>query len=216
MDYVDNPLLRVANVLNTRAIEDSADFAQAKMKNAIIMFDESKQRMFDYIQRIIPKSGLIAEFGVANGYSINSMAIRLPNRTLYGFDSFKGMPEDMVGWEVFRGDFSLDGFLPEVQPNVSLVQGYFDETLPTWLENNSGEFAFINIDCDTYGSTKTVLESIGKQRLKPKTIILFDEFFGFNNWRNHEYKAWREFSKKNKLKFEYVAINHMQVLVKIL
>lgn len=37
--------------------------------------------------------GLIMEFGVYSGRTINHMA-NLTNKTIYGFDSFEGLPED--------------------------------------------------------------------------------------------------------------------------
>jgi predicted O-methyltransferase YrrM len=216
LDYDHYFYLRVSNILNKKAIEKSAKFAAKKMKKAVIMFDESKQRMYEYISRHIVEDGLIVEFGVAGGYSINSLAIRLPSRKIYGFDSFQGMTKDMSGWEVFKGDFSSNGIPPEVENNVEIIVGPFEETLEKWISENNNHFAFINIDCDLYESTSFILNNIEKNKIKSGTLILFDEFFGFNNWENHEFKAWKEFYKKNKIKFEYVAINHMQVLVKIL
>ena len=215
MDYAEDTFLRVSNVLNKRAIEASADYAQVYMPNAVIMFDESKQRMFDYIHRHISEEGWLLEFGVANGYSINSLAARMPDRPIFGFDSFKGMTHDMTGWEVMKGDFNLNGVPPLVASNVELFKGYFDKTIKQWMDTHTGPIAFLNVDCDLYESTKTVLETLGTERIVPGTLILFDEFFGFNGWQNHEYKAWIEFVEKNKIKYEYVAINHMQVLVRI-
>ena len=52
----------------------------------------------------IENPGPIIEFGVAEGGSINRMADENPDRTLDGFDSFKGLPED---W----GDRHLKGHL---------------------------------------------------------------------------------------------------------
>jgi hypothetical protein len=78
------------------------------------------------------------------------------------------------------------------------------------LENNK-PFSFINIDCDTYESTSTVLNLLGTSKIVSGTVIIFDEYFGYNNWKSHEFKAWQEFVSKNNLKYTYIAINHLQV-----
>jgi len=207
------PYIRVADILLERSVNDSADYAEKNMQNALLFFDETKQSMWLYCLKQIKFHGLIAEFGVYNGKSINYISSLLPNNKIYGFDSFIGLKEDWVGWEWSKGDFSLGGVLPKVNQNVELVPGFFDESLPEWLQKNKGEFSFINIDCDTYESSKTVLSLLGPERIVPGTIIIFDEYFGYNNWRNHEHKAWKEFVEKNNINYEYIAINHLQVAI---
>ena len=66
--------------------------------------------------------GLWLEFGVYRGYSVNLIAGYTKN-TVYGFDSFEGLPED---WGVndtlsqkkevryHKGKFSLQGMMPDV------------------------------------------------------------------------------------------------------
>lgn len=208
---LDYKYKRVSELLYERSIEESADYAEKCMKNIKIYYDEHKWQMFAYAASQIKLEGHIAEFGVFEGYSINTLSDFFPDRRLTGFDSFNGMPED---WYVFqKGDLKTE--IPKVNANIDLVVGYFEDTVKPWLEQNSGDFAFINFDSDTYSSTKFVLDAIGPKRIKPGTIILFDEYFGYPGWKEHEFKAWKEFYKKHKIKYEYLAINHMQVLIKI-
>ena len=47
------------------------------------------------------------------------------------------------------------------------------------------------MDMDTYGATKYTLNKI-KPFLTKGSIILFDNFYGFPNWQQHEYKACTE------------------------
>ncbi len=42
----------------------------------------------------IDTEGLVLEFGVSRGTTINHIAKKLPNQTVYGFDSFEGLPEE--------------------------------------------------------------------------------------------------------------------------
>lgn len=204
------PYIRVADILFERAVKDSADYAEQNMKDALLFFDESKESMWRYCLKQIKFNGIFAEFGVFNGKSINYLSSLLPYYKFYGFDSFTGLKEDWIGWEWSKGDLSTNGILPKVNHNVDLIQGYFDQSLPKWLQDNPGPFSFINIDCDTYESAKTVLNLLGKERIVPGTVIIFDEYFGYNNWRSHEFKAWQEFVIAHNIKYRYLAINHLQ------
>lgn len=209
---------RVSDILFDRAVEDSANYAEQNMKDAMIFFDHSfKLKMFEYAVKQIKINGIVGEFGVWQGKSIDTIAMLLPDNTIYGFDSFTGFNEDWVGYEYGVGSFDMKGELPNIQQtNIELVKGYFNESVPLWLENHKEPFSFINIDCDMYGPTKTILDLLGPSRIVSGTMILFDEYFGYPSWRQHEYKAWQEYVEKHKVDYKYRAINHMQVLVEVL
>lgn len=215
MNYTNK---RVADILFERAVEDSANYAESYMKDALIFLDSnnSKERMLQYaMTKIDPKLELFLEFGVHNGESINKLAKIKPNVTIHGFDSFEGLPFDWTGGGMEKGFFNLDGNMPQVTNNVILVKGLFEDTLPKWINYNHGGVAFMNIDCDIYESTKTVLDNL-KTRIVSGTVILFDEYFGYPRWRDNEFKAWQEFCKNNNIKYEYLAMGQMQVLVKVI
>ena len=73
------------------------------------------------------------EFGVASGKTINYIS-KFTNDTVYGFDSFEGLPEKWRnGFD--KGCFNRNGNLPKVNKNVTLIKGWFDETLPNFIEN---------------------------------------------------------------------------------
>lgn len=206
---------RVADILYERAIQDSANYAEEKMKSCIIFFNNRKY-MYAYAIDQISINGNIAEFGVYKGDSIKEISKLIPDKTIYGFDSFYGLKEDWNGNEMPKGSFNLDGNIPEINnSNIVFVSGYFDQSLPLWLKDNNNVFSLIHIDSDTYQAAKTILENLGPSRIVSGTIILFDEYFGYNNWREHEFKAWQEFVEKYNIEYEYKAINDTQVLVKV-
>ena len=157
--------------------------------------------------------GLVLEFGVARAVTINFIANRT-QATVYGFDSFKGLPED---WRV---DFKKGAFrrsdLPDVNPNVELVVGWFDETLPEFVLSHPGPVSFLHVDCDLYSSTKTVLDHL-EPRILPGAVIVFDEYFNYVGWRAHEWKAFREFIARSGRTYRYfgAAPTHQQVGVVI-
>ena len=163
----------------------------------------------------IPNQGLVCEFGVFEAESINYIAEQLPRRYIFGFDSFEGLPEF---WRpTFEpGAFSTGGCLPDVQPNVRLLKGWFDATLPAFTAENAGPVAFLHIDCDLYSSTKCVFEHLGDW-LVPGSVIVFDEFFNYPGWEDHEFRAFSEFAEARRLNYEYLAYNsrHEQVAMRV-
>jgi hypothetical protein len=62
----------------------------------------------------------------------------------------------------------------------------------------------MDIDCDLYSSTVTVLQACNDV-IVPGTILKFDEVFGFELWREHEYKALQEWLLKYDRQIEWFA-----------
>jgi len=199
------------DIVIENALVDSAAYAESRMKDALYFW--TRQELWDFALSETKSDGLVAEFGVFKDLSINYFAKKL-RTTVYGFDSFEGLQEDWMGHETRKGHFSLRGQLPEVERNVELVQGWFDQTVPVFLENHSANFSFIHIDCDTYQPTRTVFELLGG-RLQKGTVIVFDEYFGFRGWRLGEYKAWKEFSEASQVRYDYIGFGPVQVAIKI-
>ncbi|MFY9685075.1 MAG: class I SAM-dependent methyltransferase, partial [Pseudolabrys sp.] len=113
-----------------------------------------------------------------------------------------------------RSAFNVQGKLPRVPDNVRLHRGWFENSLPPWLKDNSGPVAFLHIDCDLYSSTQTIFNLLS-ERIVPGTVILFDEYFNFPNWENHEFKAFQEFVAQKKVKYTYLAFARQQVALRI-
>jgi hypothetical protein len=135
---------------------------------------------------LAPADGLVLEFGVAGGATIRALAAcpQLRERPIFGFDSFKGLPEPWGGYP--KGKFACDA--PEVPPNVELVVGWFDETLAPFLASHPDNVALLHIDCDLYSSTRTVFEHLGP-RIIAGTVIVLDEFWIITD---HEQRAFNE------------------------
>jgi len=145
--------------------------------------------------------GLICEFGVYRGATINYLAARLPGKTFHGFDSFAGLPESWrPGFD--KGSFRQEQ-LPRVRSNVRLHNGLFDDSLPVFLMDNKEAVSFLHIDCDLHSSAKLVLDLLA-DRIVPGTIIQFDEFLNYPGWRLGEQKAFSEFCADWDVSVEYL------------
>ncbi|MFI9008792.1 class I SAM-dependent methyltransferase [Actinosynnema sp. NPDC053489] len=162
---------------------------------------------------LVEAEGMALEFGVYTGGTLKLIATAFDGRGVYGFDSFEGLPED---WRngFPAGLFGMDG-LPDVD-GAELVVGWFDDTLPGFLAEHPGPVSFLHVDCDLYSSTKTVLDLVGP-RLVPGSVIVFDEYFNYPGWQEHEHKAWREHVERTGIQFDYCGYtyDHEQVIMKI-
>jgi tetratricopeptide (TPR) repeat protein len=214
------------------------DVSLIQYENALSQGDDlsqSRLRGFQYLSHIKPmprllgsgctvlkkayeamslQDGLILEFGVRHGTSIRQLA-SFTSKPIYGFDSFEGLPED---WhQESKEVYSTRGKIPKVPAHVTLIPGWFEETLPLFLAKHGEDIALINIDCDIYSSTKTVLDLLSP-RIKKGTIILFDEYIGNLHWEEDEHKAFMESVNKYQWKYEYLFYSAYtkQVVVKII
>lgn len=220
---------QIKNLFNSLMEEDTKNIERelqrlALRKTAIFVIESGLLTIpvfkdkFELLKFAISKiliDGLVLEFGVYKGETINFIAKLLKDKVVYGFDSFEGLPETWrFGFE--KGTFYING-LPKVENNVKLIKGWFEDSLPTFMkEFDNKTIAFLHIDCDLYSSTKAIFENL-RNNIVPGTIIVFDEYFNYPGWENGENKAFMEFIEESKLQFEYIGFVkfHEQVAVRI-
>ena len=175
---------------------------------------KSRKELLKYALSKVEIDGLYCEFGVFSGYTINHIANLVQDKTIYGFDSFRGLPENWYSGHP-QGTFATTN-LPPVRKNVSLEQGWFEDSLPPFVEKHPEPCAFLHIDSDLYSSAKTILD-VFKSQIKAGTVIIFDEYFNYPDWEDGEFKAFEEFLTQTGLKYNYLGyvINREQVAVYI-
>lgn len=210
---IDYALFHPYRAMQIRALDDTVRYIEDTLPDAL-SFDTPKELIAHGLS-IMPKQGLILEFGVNEGGSINFIASRIGMRTVHGFDSFEGLPEAWSGNNMAAGYFSRGGRLPRVRDNVRLHKGWFDLSLPDFTAVEPGPIAFLHVDCDLYSSTKTIFDLLG-DRLVPGAVIVFDEYFNYPNWRAHEHKAFMEHVAASGLRFSYVGYSFRQLAVVVI
>jgi hypothetical protein len=200
----------VKTIANLLCAFDTAAFVTEHMPDLEIDID-----ILGWASDAATVDGLICEFGVFEGRTLRQLATLNPGRPVWGFDSFEGLPEDFPGAP--KGDFDVGGRLPPDLPaNAHCVPGWFDQTLPGFVAAHPGPLRLLHIDCDLYSSTRTVFEHLGP-RLVPGSIILFDEYFNYIGWKDHEHKAWTEYAEQRGLRFRYAASEGLRkIVVKVL
>lgn len=159
-----------------------------------------RYQLLDVAIDAAPPRGLWLEFGVLGGNSINYISQRT-RQPLFGFDSFEGFPRRWQPWFP-AATYSAGGVLPEVNPGVTLIKGWFDQTIPSFLQARPDDrVAFLHVDCDLYSSARTVLAHLG-HRIINGTVVVFDEFCGA--MPDDEARAWREFCRENRVTFRWI------------
>ena len=162
-------------------------------------------------------NGHILEFGVGAGVSLWWIA-RAVDQTVYGFDSFEGIPEN---WQfndsiIFaKGSFKYNPDQIPKRSNMELVKGWFEDTIPKWKADNPGAISFLHIDADLYSSCKTVLTELNHQ-IVPGTILLFDELLNYPRWEEGEWKAFVEWQQEYGRKVHELGTNWTQASYRII
>jgi O-methyltransferase len=156
------------------------------------------------------------EFGVFNGGSMSNMYLTCKelgvNIRFFGFDSFEGLPKKSKKEDdgVWKQGFYACSFekmkecLKRKEINakdINWVKGWYKDTLndKTLKKFELKKIGIAMIDCDTYSSSKSVLDFIGPLITEP-AILCFDDW-KLNNLDVKgmgEYKSFNEFLDINK------------------
>jgi hypothetical protein len=72
----------------------------------------------------------------------------------------------------------MNGNLPQVNGNVKLIKGWFNETLLNFIQTQNKKVSFIHLDADLYSSTKYILDVL-KDYIDRDCIIVFDELVNY-------------------------------------
>lgn len=197
------------SVLNSRAIESSAEFIEKNSDHLTNYFSNHWNMRADTLEKV-PSSGMLIEFGVNRGRSANFFSNILDERSdprpYFGFDTFTGLTEDWGG-VALAGTFNRNGVPPLLNKRVDIINGDILETLNPFLSQHDESIAFIHIDTDTYTPCSHILK-LCKKNLVDGSIILFDELLGYPNYQSHELKALAENIPRESYRFLSFGIAH--------
>lgn len=155
------------------------------------------------------------EFGVFNGTSLSDAYITSQklnaNMRFFGFDAFEGLPEESEKEDagVWKKGFYTCSFeqlqeclkMKNINPdNINWVKGWYKDTLTSdtldkYKISNPG---IVFIDCDTYSSSKSVLDFLTPIIKRPVIISLDDwRLYDLDIKGEGEYRSFNEFLEKN-------------------
>jgi O-methyltransferase len=159
------------------------EFAKALKKirseTELLLEDIEAYYIYMAVKRTQKVPGDIAEVGVYKGGSAKIICSIKEEKSLHLFDTFEGLPKvediDMV-WPFYEGKFaasydSVKEYLKNDQ-NVFLYKGIFPATSGPVKEKI---FSLVNLDVDTYESTKQCLEFF-YTRMSPGGILISHDY----------------------------------------
>ena len=112
--------------------------------------------------------GLILEFGVYKGESLNWFALH-SEQDVFGFDNFfDGLQEDWAG--ALPSGFFAQNSLPKGPGNVTLIVGRVQGELPGFFQDHPGPIRMAHFDMDTYQSSLDAFRLIHPRLLSGSVI----------------------------------------------
>jgi len=194
--------------------------------------DRKVPHYYKYIMDHVIVDGLWLDFCIGNTNATTGHIIsNSPDDVIiYGFDWFQGLPEDWIEGDnktYKKGEFravnnpeAVIGFaksLEERFKKLRAVVGLIQDTLPLFVVEYDDVCAFVHVDCDLYCTSDVILSTL-RDRIVSGTIIAFDEFWGYDNYLDGEYKAFMEFIDVTGHEYEFIAhvANKRQAAIKIL
>jgi hypothetical protein len=168
-----------------------------------------RRELYEFVTRSVLGGSPVdlLEFGVFRGESMRLWADASghPDSRFVGFDGFEGLPEK---WQhlTFTDDahtFDVGGAIPSIDDRrVSFVKGWFQDTLPVFLQTfkSQGQL-IIHLDADLYSSTLFVLTAVAPH-VVPGTVMLFDEF---SSTSMAEFRAFIDYSSAYRCRYRVLA-----------
>lgn len=178
---------------NAERKEFTKALKKIRSETELLLEDIEAYHIYMAVKRTQKVPGDIAEVGVYKGGSAKIICSVKGEKSLHLFDTFEGLPKvddiDMV-WPFYEGKFaasydSVKDYLKN-DGNIFFYKGIFPGTSEPVKEKT---FSLVNLDVDTYDSTKKCLEFF-YTRMSSGGIILshdyitapgvkkaFDEFF---------------------------------------
>lgn len=146
--------------------------------------------------------GALVDCGVWNGGSTALLAAAAPDRTVWAFDSFEGLPEPgeldgdhAAAWTgscVGREANVIEAFRRFARPEqLRVVKGWFEDTLAA-NALSIGPIAVLHADGDWYDSVRVTLESL-YDSIGPGGFVVIDDYSVWSGARQavDEFRASR-------------------------
>lgn len=158
--------------------------------------------------------GAIVDCGVWNGGSTILLSRAAPQREIWAFDSFEGLPEadleldgreakDWTGECLGAEDKLRAGFSRYANPErLHVVKGWFEDTFRHAVED-VGTVALLHADGDWYDSVKLTLETF-YDRIAPGGLVVLDDY---GHWIGAQ-RATDEFRRERGITAPLVRIDY--------
>jgi O-methyltransferase len=170
---------RLSHYGNAERKEFAKALKKIRSETELLLEDVEAYYIYMAVKRTQKVPGDIAEVGVYKGGSAKIICSAKGEKRLHLFDTFEGLPKvediDMI-WPFYEGKFSAS--YDDVKeyfkndPNVFFYKGIFPGTSEPVKEKT---FSMVNLDVDTYESTRKCLEFF-YNRMSPGGILISHDY----------------------------------------
>ena len=162
--------------------------------------------VFKHIDISTSPNSLFMELGVFTGHTLSLINQNTENITVYGFDTFSGLPED---WAESSGNilYNKNAFATSIPVDTdknTFIVGKVEDTLLDFLKEKNQKIKFIHLDLDLYSASKYALNTIFDY-LEDEAIIVIDDVYGLPSWEEHSIKSLSECFDESKYDMEPIA-----------
>lgn len=170
---------------------------------------------FEEAIKNIGTEGLFIELGLFVGNTAKQIC-EISKKTLYGFDSFLGLEAEVTP-EVLVGMCKCERGLV-YHPNVIVVDGRIQDTLPKFCEEHKERVAYVNFDMDSIGDKYGLFELSRQGKLVKGSVISILHVFKLYEGGVYDsiYKAFEEWVNTFNVKFKYLAFGDVHMALQII
>lgn len=169
--------------MNHQDIKESLETVIIEQHIPTVLGLRRLQMMGNFALMVSLLRGDVAEAGVYTGGLLAFLARMLPEKMVYGFDSWEGLPEPTPEDEralvkasgvVEKGRLKVDMpiRIPKLYPNVTLYKGWFKDTLNKVADRT---FCLVHVDCDFYSGAKQCIDFF-YPRMVDGGFMIFDDY----------------------------------------
>ena len=195
-----------------RALDETVEYITSDMSEALIRKDAFEVLTFaskrGHPRRVVPR------VRGALGRHDQPHRATLPRQTVHGFDSFEGLPAPWSGYTLDAGAFSGEG-----TPDGRRQR----RTARRMVRRHVAGLSRIARRRRRLRPHRLRHLQLGKDdprqlapRVRPGTIIVFNEYFNYPNWKQHEFRAFQEFCTANRVEYRYLCWAMYEVAVEIM
>lgn len=151
----------------------------------------------------VDDTSYFCEFGIYKGGSLEILSKLHPGKTIFGIDSFEGLPAPTNHDFHSEGEFgdvdrmAITGYFKTLYPNVRILKGFSPDVFSFFDEHS--RFSFVHVDVDLYSSVLHACDFF-YPRMVDGGIIVYDDY-GFTSTPGSK-NAIDEFYKDRSPKFK--------------
>ena len=199
------PEFNLLDILWERASIESADFVEEHLGEALV-FSEGSRFLHFVVQKMREQTigGRFLSCTAQSGE--NELDAHFTRVSRSNGQSFRSLVD------AWKGNHPVKAPCSDATPRPDTY--YIDSAFKQSPSKEIPVVGLVHIEGGISEVAEIVLEGVEKH-LKPGVLLMFGELIGYPNWRNGQYRAWKNIVEVYGLKFRYLGFCNHQALVEI-